>query len=352
MKKNSTLRDVATLSGVSTGTVSKYLNGGRIKNTNRISIQNAIQALNYSPSSVARSFALGKSNVIVLFIITESPIVSSTWVHEQPIIQSICDTIASTEYGLQIRIASKDENSNNKRDIENCIRSNSADGVILLSAWEIDNSIVSTLDYYGFPFIIIGSGEDTKRSETVDFDNSSPIRQLVSYLCSLGHERFALIGGFKEQVHMMRREKGFRSALRDAGIEINESMILFGDYSLVSGYELASELIRKDDPPTAIICGNDNIAAGAIKAIRASGFNVPKDISVSGFDDSVVSEALEPKITTVRAPSYEMGKVAIAYLLKKLEDRRYHIPNTVLDSVLLFKESTGEAPDKNSKGII
>ena len=133
MKKNSTLRDVATLSGVSTGTISKYLNGGKIKTSNRISIQNAIQVLNYSPSSVARSFALGKSNVITLFIITESPIVSSTWVHEQPIIQALSDTIALTNYSLQIRIASKDESPSNKRDIENCIRSKSADGMILLS---------------------------------------------------------------------------------------------------------------------------------------------------------------------------------------------------------------------------
>lgn len=352
MKKKATLRDVATLSGVSTGTVSKYLNGGRIKDSNRISIQNAIQMLDYSPSSVARSFALGKSNVVTLFIITESPIVSSTWVHEQPIIQALNDVIVSTNYNLQIRIGSKDESINNKINIENCIRSKSTDGIVLLSPWEIDNSIITTLDYYDFPFVIIGSGRDVNRSETVDFDNSSPIHQLVIYLHKLGHEEFALIGGFREQVHMMKREKGFRSALKEAGIDIDEERILYGDYSLFSGYKLTSKLLKQKQPPTAIICGNDNIAAGAVRAIKEVGLKVPYDISVSGFDDSVVSAALEPQITTVRAPAYEMGKVAITHLLRKLQNRSYKIPNIILDSILLIKGSTGEAPRKQMKGII
>lgn len=351
MKKSATLRDVATLSGVSSGTVSKYLNGGKVKKVNRINIENAIQVLDYSPSSVARSFARGKTNVIMLFIITESPIVPSTWVHEQPIIQALCDAIADTDYSLQIRIASKDQNQSNKDDIENCIKRKAVDGMVLLSSWDIDPSIMTALDYYSFPFVIIGSGGGTTRKETVDFDNSTPIYSLVSHLYALGHERFALIGGFREQVHMMKREKGFRRALKDAGVLVDERMILFGDYSLASGFELASSILVLDNPPTAIVCGNDNIAVGAIKAARKLGLAVPDNVSISGFDDSLVSEAIDPKITTVHAPSYEMGKVAIAELFRKLKDIHYVIPNTVLDSTLLLKESTAEAPSKKLRGM-
>jgi LacI family repressor for deo operon, udp, cdd, tsx, nupC, and nupG len=342
MKKNATLIDVAMLSGVSVGTVSKFLNGGNVKKANRISIQNAIEVLDYSPNHVARNFARGKSNVVTLFILMESPIVSSTWVHEQPIIQAITDAIRTTEYCMQMRIASIEDSLANKQEIEEIIRSRIADGIILLSAWEIDRTIIATLDYHNFPFVMIGSGEDTKRGELVDFDNSAPIYSLVSQLCELGHRRFALIGGFREQIHMMKREKGFRKALKDAGIEVNEEMIRFGDYSLESGFQLTAKMLCQTNPPTAIICGNDNVAAGAIKAIRKAGLRIPEDISVSGFDDSVISEAVDPTITTVRPPAYELGKVAFTQLHMKLGNASYSIPNIILDSTLLLKESTAK----------
>ncbi len=345
MKRASTLRDVATLAGVSLGTVSKYLNGGTVREMNRIKIQKAIDALQYLPNHIARNFALGKSKAVTLFLITETPIVASTWGYEQPIIQALNDRIKATDLSLQMRIASKDDNAHTLKVIEESIRSKSTDGIVLLSAWIIDSAAVSLLDYYGFPFVIIGSSEDIRRAETVDFDNQSPVYSLVTQLYRWGHRRFALIGGFSEQTHMIRREKGFRTALRDAGLSLDERCVRFGDYSLDSGYELTTEVLKQRPQPTAIVCGNDNIAAGAIKAAHALGLKVPDDISISGFDNSVISEALTPRITTVQPPSYEMGRIAMDQLLMKLEDPAYRIPNTVLESTLLLKDSTGRSSD-------
>ncbi len=348
--KVSTLRDVAMLAGVSTGTVSNYLNKGKVKEKNRISIENAIQVLDYTPNHVAMSFARGKSSDILLFILSESPIVTSTWVHEQQIIQALNDRLRDKGYFLRIRIASKDEVEANAAEIEASIKGKTAAGIVLLSPWIISDRILTVFDYHHFPSILIGAGTDKRRRCMVDFNNSAPIHEIVTRLHALGHRRFALIGGFKDQTHMVMREKGYRKALADLGLEVEESFIVNGDYSLESGFQFASQMLEAPQPPTAMVCGNDNIAAGAIKAIKAKGLQVPEHISVTGFDDSVVSNAATPSITTVRAPAYEIGSVAIEELIKDIEDPRHESPNIILDCSVIYKESIGEHKKPIMKG--
>ena len=336
-----TLREVATLAGVSTGTVSNYLNKGRVREKNRIRIENAIKILDYTPSHVAKSFARGKSSDIMLYILSENPIVSSTWVHEQAIIQGLNDRLIDSDLFLKIRIASKDELENNIREIEECIKGRTATGMVLLSPWVLSDRILSVLDYHRFPAIVIGAGSNKRRKCLVDYNNTAPIYEIVMKLSEQGHTRFGLIGGFVDQTHMIMREKGYRKALSDLGLQIAEELILYGDYSLESGFHLANELLDTAKPPTAIICGNDYVAAGAIKAIRSRGLRVPEHISVSGFDDTVVSNAATPSITSVQAPAYEIGSVAIDELLKIIENPEYESPNIILDCCVVYKESTG-----------
>ncbi len=114
----------------------------------------------------------------------------------------------------------------------------------------------------------------------------------------------------------------------------------FGDYSLKSGYTLAGELLSLPNPPTAIVCGNDYIAAGTLRAIREKGIRVPDDMLISGFDNSVVSDATNPTITTVKMPAFEIGAIAAQALLRRIEEPGYVIANQVVQCDIIQKGST------------
>jgi len=339
--KDATLQDVAALAGVSTGTVSKYINGQKISPKNVERIKKAIEVLHYMPSPLARNFARGKSFDILLFIIVEHPIVQSTWLHELPIIQGINDRLRGSGYSLKIEIASMEAKKENAARIENYARSKYVDAVILLSPWEISDEILVILDYHAFPYLIVGSGKNARQCCSIDFDNYTPIYEIVGRMREAGHARFGMINGFQNQLYAQQREAAFRDALRDLRLPLREEDVRHGDYSLESGIELCGELLDAPDPPTAIVCGNDYVAAGAIRAIQSRRLSVPGDMLVSGFDDTIVSSAMNPTITTVHVSSYEMGRCATEELLKRLECGEYEIQSRLIKSRVIYKQSTG-----------
>lgn len=339
--KEATLRDVAKLAQLSIGTVSGYINGNKISERSRRRIEEAIETLRYTPNPSARKLASGKSLTVLLYIMVEHPIVSSTWLHELPIIQGINDVAMDAGYMMEMEIHSNTAHEINRINLEKRTRNNSVDGIILLSPWEIYEQIFAVLNQKNFPYVLVGSGDTIYQASCVDFENDKPVYEIVMHQYKLGHRNMGMIAGFKDQTHMKMREKGFRDALRDAGLVCREENIRYGDYSLASGFQLMNELLDNEDVPTTVVCGNDYVAAGAIKAIKAKGLTVPGDISVSGFDNTVVSDATEPSITTVRVPSYEMGATAMRELLVKMKNPEHQIPNALLQCETIFKDSTG-----------
>jgi LacI family transcriptional regulator len=341
--KDSTLRDVAKLSGLSIGTVSRYLNGHSIKERNREKILNAVNMLDFSPNPLARNLAKGISHSVLLYMIAESPIVTSTWIHALPIIQGISDVIRNSKFSLSIEIAPMEDAQNIADTIEKITRSKRADGLVILTNWEDITKQLLPLEYKKFPYFVIGPGNNLNEDRSIDFDNISPIMQIVQYQYELGHRRFAMIGGFAEQYHMRDRLKGYLNALTNLNIPVRQEYIMHGDYTFQSGYNCAREMISYPEPPTMILCGNDYIAAGAIKAIHQAKLKVPFDISVSGFDATALSELTDPSITTVRIDAYGMGKIAIEKLLGSIEKKDNNFKKTVIQSEVIFRESTGIA---------
>ncbi len=338
--KEATLHDVATLAGVSTGTVSKYINGKKVGPKNSGKIKAAIEVLDYTPSPLARNFAVGRTYMISLIILAEYPIVDSTWLHELPIIHGINQALMGTPYSLKIEIASAKDDEENIRRIDDYSRTKYTDGIVLLSPWDISDKLLVPLNYRAFPYVVVGGGQFPLPSGSIDFDNRQPVCEITRDMAALGHRRIALIGGFCEQRHMKKREAGYRDALEGLGIAVDERLIVYGDFSLQSGYERAAQLLKMKDAPSAIVCGNDYIASGAIRAAKEMGLAVPEDVAVSGFDNTVVSDATDPAITSVRVPSFEMGLLAMGELLKRLGDKDYVIKNRVVNCEVIRKRST------------
>ena len=337
--KKPTLYDVARLSGLSLGTVSGYINGKRVSEKNSAKIKDAIDVLKYMPQSAARSLASGKSYFILLFVMVESPIVSSTWMQELPIVQGISDFLNGSGYSLGIEIADVSKTNENNLALERIVLNRNADGVILISPWKLNDSVLTILKYHKFPYILIGGGDYSEN--VVDFDNKTSIYDLVCCQYDKGHRKIAFIGGFENQDYVRQRKNGFCAAHQALGLPDPKQYIKYGDYSLESGYAYTMELLEMDESPTMIVCCNDYIAAGAIKAIVSMGLRIPQDIAVSGFDDTTIATIMTPTITSIQVPSYDIGKTAIQELLRKVEDSSYEVQNTYINCKIVYRESTG-----------
>lgn len=345
-KKRATLVDVARLSGISTGTISRILNNHpSVSDEARRKVEEAIKKLNYVPLPAARSLAKGVSNTIMLSIIEENPILPSTWRYELPVVQGIYDYLKKTPYNLQIAIGFVEE-AKKSNFFENLIKDKYIDGLLILGSWPINHRSLIYLEDRNIPYVLIGCKSSVPTRVEIHFDNHGAIGEVIDYLAKLGHTKFALIGGIKDQLHMIERANGFNEALYRRNLKIYENLLKFGDYQIDGGYRLMLELLSEKPRPTAIICGNDFMAAGAMKAIHDKGFKIPEDFSVVGFDDNEVAKVVGPSLTTIRVPVFEMGNLATEKLCTMIQQSRKLEEIIVLPCELIIRDSTGKCNEK------
>lgn len=341
MVKVTTLKDVAKLAGVSVATVSRVVNGHKaVADETRARVEDAVRKLNYNPNSIARSLVTGRTDAILLYIVQEDPIVPTTWSYELPIIQGISDFLRGKSWELQIIMCSNREFQepgfvNDKLDRRN------VDGILVISAWTVERHVVSELKKRQIPYILVGCNDPDGKSPSFEYDNAAATKALVKHLRGLGHTTFGLIGGANDQLHMQDRLRGFEEALESSGLPLWNRLIKQGNWAVESGYSCMKELLSESPQPTAIVCGNDHIAVGAMQAIRESGAEVPRDYAVVGFDDTIVAQVATPKLTTVRAPLQEMGTMAVKALHRALtKPESWTPPKVVLPCEIVLREST------------
>lgn len=325
-----TLSDVATMAGVSTGTVSKYLkNPSSVKEYNRIAISNAIEALQYTPNTLAQRLARGKSNTILLYMIIEEKINVSTWLHALPLIQVFTDYLQGTGYNLQIQLGFIHSSDYYYENVREFINGKMADGIAVLSPWKLPTKLIQLFIDMNFPFVIVDNHTNVPNSNEIYTDNKKIVEDLVDYLVNHNHKRIGYIHVDNGQQHMNNRFAGYQSGMKKHKLSINNKDILIGDFSIDSGYNCVKKMLSRKDYPTAIICGNDNMAVGAMRAIQSEGLNVPNDISLVGIDNSIVSKAVEPQLTTVDLGMVDIGRIVIKNLLKRVKNQE-HVTSKII----------------------
>jgi LacI family repressor for deo operon, udp, cdd, tsx, nupC, and nupG len=340
MQRGATLKDVAKLAGVSVATVSRVINGhANVSAETRASVERAILKLNYSPNTIARSLVTGRTGVISLIIVQEDPIVPTTWFYELPIVQSIYDYLKGQDWELQIAMCSYRE-FQEPAFLPRHFNKRTVDGVLILSAWMVERHIVSELKERNLPHVIIGAHDPDYESLCIEYDNEGAIRSLVEHLWNSGHQIFGLIGGAPYQLHMHGRIQGFASALEEFGLPTWNRLTKYGDWSIESGYELMQEFLAREPNPTAVVCGNDYIAVGAMRAITEQGLRIPEDIAVVGFDDTVVSQIISPTLTTVRLPLAQAGRLAAERLVRELDKPSPDNRRVVLPCEIVIRDSS------------
>ncbi|MEW5828467.1 MAG: LacI family DNA-binding transcriptional regulator [Chloroflexota bacterium] len=329
--------DVANLAGVSRTTVSLVLNnveGIHISPETRLKVREAAEKLGYIPNATAQALATRRARAIGL-VMTRSPhhIASDTFLPQ--IIGGLLDVIR--EHKLRLLIETVDANHQDRAYLE-LVRAKHIDGMILLTP-RIDDAALTKLEESDVPTVLMGKLDDSSLF-SVDVDNRVAAKMAVNYLIQLGHCRIACIANAPPTYSASpERVQGYKDALRDANIEVDEDLICYADFDPQSGFECTQALLDSGKAFTAIFVASDNVAMGAKAALRAADKRIPDDISIIGFDDIPWAQYSDPPLTTIRLPAQKLSSEACLLLLKLMRGISPEQQHVVLDTELVVRKS-------------
>jgi len=220
------------------------------------------------------------------------------------------------------------------------LRQKKADGMILLTA-RLESHLLEEISHE-FPVVLACEYLEGSDIPTVSIDNISSARKATEYLISLGHKRIGFLSGPMDVILSRDRLKGFKQGMMQHDIAIEPNLIQEGDFSFESGFNLMTKLLALTEPPTAVFASSDEMAIGAIKAIKAKGLKVPDDISIVGFDDIKFASIFEPALTTVSQPMFEIGQKAMELLIKLIQKDKLEKTQYILEDQLVIRETCKE----------
>ncbi|MFK7793043.1 MAG: LacI family DNA-binding transcriptional regulator [Devosiaceae bacterium] len=308
-----TIQDVAHRANVSTATVSRCLNEpDLVIPATRERVLKAVDELGYAPNFSAKTLAANKSGTIGAIIPTMENAIFARG------LQAFQEELG--EFGFTLLVAS----SAYRQDLEaEQIRNLVARGVdaLMLIGHDRDPGIYEFLAKRGLPFVNAWTYDRGIDAASVGFDNRAAMRGLAEKVLALGHTRIGVISALRTHNDRAReRMEGIRDAISAAGLQSDSLTTLDVTYSISNGAESFKKLMEVDDRPTAIMCGNDVLAVGALNMARQMGVDVPKDVSITGFDDIELAQVSSPALTTVHVPHRQMGKRAAGVLIDMLRD--------------------------------
>jgi LacI family transcriptional regulator len=327
---NITILDVAREAGVSYSTVSRVLSGYEfVKDSTRQRVLEAVDRLGYVANQQARSLAGGKSRVIGLLV----PSLNNGYIGE--VARGIDEELAKSAYDLMLYTTHR---TSTEAPYAFKLTRGLADGLLLVVPL-LTSAYLETLREQNFPYVLVDQSDSTNHSSVVDSMNQQGAYEATQYLLKLGHRRIGFICGLMQLRSAVDRLEGHLAALRDAGIPAEPDLIQQGDFWREAGYEATERLLNLPQPPTAIFASNDLSAFGAMEAIRAHGLQIPQDISIVGFDDIPQASLVYPRLTTVRQPLDEMGRIAAQMLIEQIENPDRPIQHITLPTTLIIRES-------------
>lgn len=335
-----TLHDVARRAEVSASTVSRCLTvPEKVRPAVRQRVREAIVELGYTPDGAARALVSGRTDTIGAIIPTLDNAIFAT------VIQALQNTLALERHTLLL--AASDYQPEQEYDQIEKLLVRGIDG-LMLTGEARDPAVYRLLEQHRIRYVCTYVHHPESPHPTIGFANRRAMAKVVGYLHDLGHRSFAMIAGItKGNDRAAERLAGVQEALSKRRLALDPSRILERPYSIASGREALRGLCSGTDRPTAIVCGNDVLALGALLEAKAIGLRVPEDVSITGFDDLDLAREIDPGLTTVHAPLEEMGRLTAEYLLKTegTEDPPLHLE---LPAELVVRGSTGPAPSHGS----
>ncbi|OPH47696.1 LacI family transcriptional regulator [Paenibacillus ferrarius] len=325
-----TIKDIAKLAGVSHTTVSRALNNSPlIQEETKERIRLIAEQLDYTPNYSAKSLVLDRSYNLGLFFTTLSKGTSAGFFYEA--IRGV-NSVIQDRYQLIVK-GIDDYTSFHS------ITRKSFDGIIIVSQSDDDQAIIDHIAAKGIPLVVLNRPVTTSGVLNVLSDEEQGAFLAGSYLIEQGHTRIALIEGRQGFKSAQNRKDGFERAMEHHRIQVPQAYRIPGLYDLESGHQAMQQFLTLKVRPTAVFCCNDEMALGAMKAVSEAGLQVPQDMSVVGFDDTVFAAYVTPALTTVRRPIEQISKEGAVRLLGNIENKQHETEQLLLKTELIVRES-------------
>jgi LacI family transcriptional regulator, galactose operon repressor len=343
-----TIRELAHLSGVSIGTVSRALNGyADVNPETRERIMRLARELDYTPAAAARSLVTQRSHVVGVFLETGEghPDLQHPFFHE--VLVGLKHEIGAGGYDLLLFASERPGNGYGDHSYLKRARHHSVEGVVLMGV-DPEDGEVRRLTRSGLPCVGVDCAITGPSTEYVMSDNPAGARLAVEHLHALGHRRIATITGLIETRPGADRLKGYRDALREFGLGYRDEYVAYGDFYVESGQRAMERLLDLEEPPTAVVCAADMMALGAIRAVAERGLSVPRDMSIVGFDDIQLAGHVQPPLTTLRQDKARLG-VEAGRALTRLIAAETAVPEAVTLPVELVVRASTAPPSAETR---
>ncbi len=331
-----TLESVAARAGVGRGTASRVINGSdHVSERSRQAVLDAVAELGYVPNLAARTLKTRRTDAIAL-VIAES----EERIFGEPFFAGVVRGIsaASTDANRQLVLVLSQVGRRSEH-LDGYLTGQHVDGVLLLSLHD-DDALPDRIRARGLPLVLGGRPVRGPDAPYVDVDNRHGAALAADHLADRGRRVVATVTGPLDMVAGRDRFEGFRFALAARGIDLEDSLVGHGDFSLAGGERATRELLGRRPDLDALFCANDVMAVGALQALRDAGRSVPEDVSLVGFDDSALALTTSPPLTSVHQSPEEMGREMVGLLLAQLAHPDDPPPGLVLPTRLMVRGSS------------
>jgi LacI family transcriptional regulator len=331
-----TLEDVARQAGVSTATVSRCLNAPeRVLEKTRKRVMSAVDALGYAPNFGAQVLAAKRTNTIGAIVPTMENAIFARGLQafqEELGLRGLTLLVASSSYRPELE----------EQQIRTLI-ARGADGLLLIGH-DRSPEIYEFMERRRVPCVVAWAYNSDAHRLSIGFDNHAAMKTLAAVVIAQGHTNLgAIVADMSGNDRSRERFEGIQAAMREAELDPSNLHLVETSYGIENGAEGFGSLMNIGPRPTAVLCGNDVLAVGALRMAKQLGLDVPNDVSITGFDDIELAQVATPALTTVHVPHRAMGRGAAQMLISMIEDQK---PNDSvrLDADLKLRDTLGPAP--------
>jgi LacI family transcriptional regulator len=337
-EKRSTLEDVARLAGVSLGSASRALSmPDQVKPATLAKVRNAVAQLGYVRNGAAQALASRRTRMVATIYPTLSNPIFSVAIHE------LQQTL--WKFGYQLLVASHEYEPAREIELLRTFVERGVDALVLVGT-DHAPEVFELARQYALPYVMTWSVDGSHYPHCVGFSYYDAAFDMASLVVKKGHRRIALCNGFEASNERARsRAAGTRAALKAGGLVLEPSLVTGQAFNFEGGREAVRIFMAQAAPPTALICGTDLQAIGAIDECRRRGIRVPEDLSITGFDDIEHAAIVVPPLTTVKVPTEDIGALAARRVVALLQGEAVP-PATPLETTVIERESLGPPPHR------
>ncbi|KIL37481.1 hypothetical protein SD71_02255 [Cohnella kolymensis] len=331
--KRPTLKEVAQLAGVSTATVSNAINDKKyVRSEVKEQVYSAMQALNYQPNTIAKSLRKQESRIVGLLISdVANPFFAS-------VARGIEMELAANDYN--VLLCNTDSSVEKEREYLEGLIGKRIDGLIVSSAGNTGDYFRS-MEETGVPIVFLNRCPQFMNCDVILTNNTRGAYDATEHLIRHGYNRIAIITGPTSLSTGKDRLTGYRRALEDYGISEQDALVKEGRFDIESGYEKMKELLEQEYKPDAVFVSNNSMTLGGYKYLKEKEISIPDQLAVIVFDDPDWAELVDPPVTSVRQPTYELGVQAAKLMMASIKDRKTKHDIMYMDPALIVRQSCG-----------